>query len=296
MTAVAAAVATIPEGLPIVVTIAMAVGVARMARQNAIIRKLPAVETLGSTTVIGSDKTGTLTKNEMTVKMIYDGFHVYEVEGSGYEPEGGILHEGRSIDAKEFKNLLQVLRIGLLCNESNLYEEDGQYKVDGDPTEGALIVSALKAGLKVEEEKERYEQIDIVPFESERGYMATLHKHRGKKFIFVKGAPERVIDMCANTIDGKELNKKETLRIASDFAKEGLRVLAFAYREATDDINEVLHYVIESQLIFVGLQGMIDPPRLEAIEAIRGCKRAGIRVVMITGDHAITARANGLTF
>lgn len=160
ITAVEAAVATIPEGLPIVVTIAMAVGVARMARQNAIIRKLPAVETLGSTTVICSDKAGTLTKNEMTVKMIYDGFHVYEVEGSGYEPEGGILHDGRSIDA----------------NESNLYEEEGQYKVDGDPTEGALIVSALKAGLKVEEEKERYEQIDIVPFESERVIWKILTK------------------------------------------------------------------------------------------------------------------------
>lgn len=290
MTAVAAAVATIPEGLPIVVTIAMAVGVARMARQNAIIRKLPAVETLGSTTVIGSDKTGTLTKNEMTVKMIYDGLHVFEVEGSGYEPEGKILHEGRSIDAKEFKNLLQVLRIGLLCNESNLYEEYGQYKVDGDPTEGALIVSALKADLKIEEQKERYEQIDIVPFESERGYMATLHKHRGKKFIFVKGAPERIVDMCVKSIGEKELKKKEILQIAAEFAKEGLRVLAFAYKEAHSDINELSHHDVESGLIFAGLQGMIDPPRPEAIEAIKGCKRAGIRVVMITGDHAITAR------
>lgn len=291
MTAVAAAVATIPEGLPIVVTIAMAVGVARMARQNAIIRNLPAVETLGSTTVIGSDKTGTLTKNEMTVKMIYDGSHAYEVEGSGYEPEGEILHEGRSIDAKAFKNLKQALRIGLLCNESNLYEEDGQYKVDGDPTEGALIVSALKAGMKVEDEKERYEQIGIIPFESERGYMATLHRHRGKKFIFVKGAPERVLDMCVESIDGKELKNKEILQIAADFAKEGLRVLAFAYKEASDDINELSHHDVESGLTFAGLQGMIDPPRPEAIEAIRGCKRAGIRVVMITGDHAITAKA-----
>ncbi|MBU4321447.1 MAG: HAD-IC family P-type ATPase, partial [Nitrospinae bacterium] len=291
MTAVAAAVATIPEGLPIVVTIAMAIGVARMARQNAIVRKLPAVETLGSTTVIGSDKTGTLTKNEMTVKLIYDGKHTYEVAGSGYEPEGEILHEGMSVEAKDRKRLMHVLRVGLLCNESYVFEEEGQYKVDGDPTEGALIVSAMKAGLETEEEKEKYQQRAIVPFESDRGYMATLHNHRGKKFIFVKGAPEKVLDMCMRTVDGEELNTNEILQVAIDFAKEGLRVLAFAYKEAPDEMDELMHHDVESGLTFAGLQGMIDPPRPEAIEAIEGCKRAGIRVVMITGDHAVTARA-----
>jgi len=296
MTAVAAAVATIPEGLPIVVTIAMAVGVARMARQNAIIRKLPAVETLGSTTVIGSDKTGTLTKNEMTVKLIYDGKHIYEVEGSGYEPKGSILYEGIPVEEKDIKNLLWVLRIGLLCNESDVYEENGQYKVDGDPTEGALIVSAMKAGLKTEDEKEKYQQIAIIPFESDRGYMATLHKHRGRRFIYVKGAPEKVLDMCVKSIDGNEIDRKKILHIASDFAKEGLRVLAFAYKEVSEDIEELSCKEVEKcdlteGLIFAGLQGMIDPPRPEAIEAIEGCKRAGIRVVMITGDHAITAKA-----
>lgn len=296
MTAVAAAVATIPEGLPIVVTIAMAVGVGRMAKQNAIIRKLHAVETLGSTTVIGSDKTGTLTKNEMTVRLVYDGKHIFEITGSGYEPKGEILHEGLPINLKEKKNLVHVLRIGLLCNESNVYEEDGLYKVDGDPTEGALIVSAMKAGLKAEEEKDKYQQIAIIPFESDRGYMATLHKHRGKKIIFVKGAPEKLLDMCIKNIDGEELDKKKILHIASDFAKEGLRVLAFAYREAPDELEEltckdVECRDIESGLVFAGLQGMIDPPRPEAIEAIEGCKKAGIKVVMITGDHAVTARA-----
>ncbi|MFN3479451.1 MAG: cation-translocating P-type ATPase, partial [Thermodesulfovibrionales bacterium] len=289
LTAVAAAVATIPEGLPIVVTIAMAIGVARMARQNAIIRKLPAVETLGSTTVIGSDKTGTLTKNEMTVKLIYDGKHTYEVEGSGYEPEGEILHEGIPINVRDRKQLLQVLRIGLLCNESNVYEEEGQYKVDGDPTEGALIVSAMKAGLKTEEEREKYQQIAIVPFESERGYMASLHRYKGKNLIFVKGAPEKVLDMCGSSVTG-ELKKDEILRIAGDFAKEGLRVLAFAYKEADEDLDNLTHNDVRSELTFAGLQGMIDPPRPEAIEAIEGCKRAGIRVVMITGDHAVTAK------
>ncbi|MBM4146021.1 MAG: HAD-IC family P-type ATPase [Nitrospira sp.] len=296
MTAIAAAVATIPEGLPIVVTIAMAVGVAKMARQNAIIRKLHAVETLGSTTVIGSDKTGTLTKNEMTVKLVFDGQHTYEVGGSGYEPKGEITREEISVDAGEVKNLIPVLRIGLLCNESNLYEEDGQYKIDGDPTEGALIVSAIKAGLKPEDEKEKYEQIAIIPFESDRGYMATLHKHRGKKIIFVKGAPEKVLDMCAGSPDEREFNKKEVHRVASEFAKEGLRVLAFAYRDAPPELEELTCREaecrdIDSGLVFAGLQGMIDPPRPEAIEAIEGCRKAGIRVVMITGDHAVTARA-----
>lgn len=291
MIAVAAAVATIPEGLPIVVTIAMAIGVARMARQNAIIRKLPAVETLGSTTVIGSDKTGTLTKNEMTVKLIYDGEQIYEVEGSGYEPKGGFLHEGLHVKAGAKKYLLQVLSIGLLCNESNLYEEDGNYKVDGDPTEGALIVSAVKAGLNLEDEKEKYQQRAIIPFESERSYMATLHRRRGKKMIFVKGAPEKIIDMCAKDMRGEDINKKDILHVASNFAKEGLRILALAYKEVPDEMDELTHHDVESGLTFAGLQGMIDPPRPEAIEAIEGCKKAGIRVVMITGDHAITARS-----
>ncbi len=296
MTAVAAAVATIPEGLPIVVTIAMAIGVSRMAKQNAIIRKLPAVETLGSTTVIGSDKTGTLTKNEMTVKSIYNGSHIYEVTGSGYEPRGEIRHEGMPIEAKDIKHLEQILRIGLLCNESDVYEEEGQYKVDGDPTEGALIVSAIKAGFKIEDEKEKYQQIAIIPFESERGYMATLHRHRGKKVLFVKGAPEKVLDMCAKNMNGEDLDKKEVLHTAETLAKEGLRVLAFAYKEAPREMEELRCKDVECrdvgyELVFAGLQGMIDPPRPEAIEAIEGCKKAGIRVVMITGDHAVTAGA-----
>ncbi len=292
MTAVAATVAAIPEGLPIVVTVAMAIGVARMARQNAIVRKLHAAETLGSTTVICSDKTGTLTKNEMTVKLVYDGEHTYEITGSGYEPVGEILRDGIQVEAKEKKTLLQVLRIGLLCNESNVYEEDNQYKIDGDPTEGALIVSSIKGGLNQEEEKKHYTQIAIVPFESGRGYMATLHKHGGKKLLFVKGAPEKVLDMCTGSMSGDTFDKKKMMHIATDFAKEGLRVLAFAYKEVLHDTEEITHHDIESGgLILAGLQGMMDPPRPEAIEAIEGCKKAGIRVMMITGDHAITAKA-----
>lgn len=289
MVAVATAVSAIPEGLPVAVTIAMSIGVARMARRNAIIRKLPAVETLGSTTVICSDKTGTLTKNEMTVRLIYDGEHIYDVTGTGYEPKGEILHEQMSVKAEERERHLQVLRIGLLCNESNIYEEDGQYKVDGDPTEGALIVSAMKAGLLMEEEKKHYPQIAIIPFESERGYMATLHRHGGKKLIFMKGAPEKVLDMCEESAAGAGFMKKEILLIANNFAKEGMRVLAFAYKEASHDMEEITHHDVESGLVFTGLQGMIDPPRSEVIDAVKGCKQAGIRTVMITGDHAVTA-------
>jgi Ca2+-transporting ATPase len=302
MTVVGAAVATVPEGLPIAVTVALAVGVVRMARQNAIIRKLTAVETLGSITVIGSDKTGTLTKNEMTVKLAYDGEHIYEFTGSGYDPSGEVLCEGislKNLDPKLKANLYTLLRIGLLCNETDIYEEDGFYKVNGDPTEGALIVSAMKAGLNKEEEKEKYPQIAIIPFESERGYMATLHRHKGKKYIFVKGAPEKIIDMCSKDMYGNEINeikRKEILHVASNFAKEGLRVLAFAFKEADHELEELTCKDVEcpgiaSNLIFAGLQGMIDPPRPEVKEAIEVCKKAGIRVVMITGDHAITAKA-----
>lgn len=289
MTAVAASVATVPEGLPIVVTITMAIGISRMARRNAIIRKLPAVETLGSTTVIGSDKTGTLTKNEMTVKVIYDGEHAYRVTGSGYEPEGEILHELESVEPKALKNLQMVLRIGMLCNESNIYEEEGQFKVDGDPTEGALIVSAMKAELNPEEEKSHYPQIAMIPFESERGYMATLHRHGHRKLIFVKGAPEKILDMCAECAAKDELRTKEILNHAHIFAKEGMRVLAMAYKETPHQMEELTHHDVMGNLVFAGLQGMIDPPRQEAVEAIKGCKEAGIRVVMITGDHAATA-------
>lgn len=170
-----------------------------------------------------------------------------------------------------------------------MYEEDGQYKVDGDPTEGSLIVSAMKAGLVPEDEKKHYPQVAIIPFESERGYMATLHRHGGKKFIFVKGAPERVLDMCAGSAAGDGSRKKEILLIANNFAKEGMRVLAFAYKEASHDAEEITHHDVESGMIFAGIQGMIDPPRSEAIEAVKGCKQAGIRTIMITGDHAVTA-------
>jgi Ca2+-transporting ATPase len=293
MTAVAAAVATVPEGLPVVLTIALAAGIRRMARKHAIIRLLPAVETLGSTTVICTDKTGTLTQNEMTVKVAFDGEHVFEATGSGYSPKGEFLHEWVPATEKERENLNICLRIGLLCNESYLFEENGEYKVNGDPTEGALIVSAMKGGLKPEEEKREYPQVSVLPFESEYGYMATLHRRGNKKWIFVKGAPEKMLDLCSTCLATDEIRTQEILQTSSRFAREGMRVLAMAYKDAPQDLEIIRHKDVEGDLILAGIQGMIDPPRTEVMEAIRGCKQAGIRVVMITGDHPTTAVAIG---
>jgi magnesium-transporting ATPase (P-type) len=294
--AVAASVAAVPEGLPIVVTITMAIGISRMARRHAIVRNLPAVETLGSTTVICSDKTGTLTKNEMTVKVIYDGQHCYEVTGSGYEPKGEILHEWEPTDTEVLREIQSVARIGMLCNESNLYQENKQFKVDGDPTEGALIVSAMKAGLNPKDEKIRYPQLSIIPFESEHGFMATLHSHKSKNLLFVKGAPEKILEMCTEVVAGGFLDKGKVLEKGEHFAEDGMRVLAMAYKEVQNNFRELTRNNIGGDFILAGMQGMIDPPRPEAIDAVRGCREAGIRVVMITGDHAVTASAIGSMF
>ena len=288
--AVAIAVSAIPEGLPVAVTIAMAIGVNRMARQNAIVRRLPSVETLGSTTVIGSDKTGTLTKNEMTVKLVFDGVRTYEISGIGYEPSGAITHDGQQIDITKCPELEQALRIGMLCNEANLYQEDGEYRIDGDPTEGALIISAIKGGLEVDDEQVRYPQLGIVPFESERGFMATLHDIAGRKIIFVKGAPEKIIHF--SMLDEIDLTvEKKLSQIAENFADQGLRVLGMAYKEVVPETIRISQSDVERGFIFAGLQGMLDPPRQEVVEAIKLCKQAGIRTAMVTGDHAITARA-----
>jgi Ca2+-transporting ATPase len=287
MTVIAVIVAAIPEGLPIVVTIAMAIGVTRMSKRGAIIRKLPAVETLGGTTVICSDKTGTLTRNEMTVKSVYDGGELYQVSGTGYAPEGEIFCGQAEIGPERRARLEKVLRAGLLCNESSLYQKDGVWKVNGDPTEAALIVAAAKGGLKPEEEKGRYPQTAMLPFESEYGYMATLHRDGDAALLFVKGAPEFVIEMCSV----KEEGRKNAMDAADDLAASGMRVLMTA-QKALPAGAELKREDLES-LEFTGLQGMIDPPRPEAVEAIGSCRKAGIRPVMITGDHAVTAQAIG---
>ncbi len=291
MTAVAATVATIPEGLPIVVTVALAIGVARMTRQKAIIRKLPAVETLGSTTVICTDKTGTLTKNEMTVKIAYDGEQFFDVTGTGYDSKGEFQHQGSPVNLKDNPALTQVLRIGLLCNESHLEPEGETYSVQGDPTEGALIVSAMKAGLDPEVEKERHPILAMLPFESELGYMATLHDIEGQRFIFIKGAAEKLLDRCTICMVGDGRMGSAFQEAANHLARDGLRVLALAFKAVSPDKNTLTHQDLEADVVLAGLQAMVDPPRPEAIEAIAGCKAAGIRVVMITGDYPVTAAA-----
>ena len=266
-----------------------------MAARNAILRKLPAVETLGSTTVICTDKTGTLTKNEMTVKVVFDGARHFELTGTGYEPRGEILHDWIPKPESEREHLAMCFRVGLLCNESSLYEDEGVWRVNGDPTEGALIVSAMKAGLEPEKERHRYPQIGIVPFESERGYMATLHRYGDEKYIFVKGAVEKVLEQCTQALarDGStgDLDRDAVLKAAEAMAREGLRVLAFARKELPAAQRAFESSQGIADLTFLGLQGMIDPPRQEAMQAIQTCRTAGVAVKMITGDHAATATA-----
>ena len=292
MAAVALAVAAIPEGLPAAVTITLAVGVSRMAQRRAIIRKLPAVETLGSTTVICSDKTGTLTENQMTVQQIYAGGQLFEVTGGGYEPNGEILKDGQGASINEHLPLAECLKTGLLCNDSQLVRKDGRLSVQGDPTEAGLLVAAQKASMNITEVNDACPRLDVIPFESEHQYMASLHRnHDGTGTIYMKGAVERILDRCSAVMGADTLDKAAVLRIADDMAARGLRVLAFAMKPVSAEQKHLKHGDVTGELIFTGLQGMIDPPRPEAIAAVSKCQNAGISVKMITGDHALTAKA-----
>jgi cation-transporting P-type ATPase F len=301
--AIAFAVSGIPEGLPAVVTVTLAIGVSRMARRHAIVRKLPAVETLGGATVICSDKTGTLTENQMTVQTIIAGGERYTVTGVGYRPSGEILSNGKLFNLNNSPELVECLVAGLLCNDSRLLRKDGQWQVVGDPTEGALIASANKVNLQNENLKLQMPRLDVIPFESDFQYMATLHQIRsGKqrkisqsKIIYVKGSVEAILKRCqlqSNEVDNLiPINPDFIHQQVDAMAHEGLRVLAFAKKYVPDSQNSLDHADIEQDLIFLGLQGMIDPPRSEAIKAVQACQEAGIQVKMITGDHAVTARA-----
>ncbi len=299
LAAVALAVGAIPEGLPAAVTITLAIGVGRMAARKAIIRRLPAVETLGSTTVICSDKTGTLTENQMTVQEIVAGGLAAELSGVGYDPRAGRLAvAGGPFDPRRHPALAECLRAGLLCNESRLAEEDGAWSIDGDPTEGALLVAAVKAGLDPAAEEARFPRLDILPFESAHQYMATLHGTGtdGSRIVYLKGSVEAVLARCATRLgpQGEEepLDAAVVHRQVEELAAKGLRVLAFA-RLLLDGAAAARldHDTVREGLCFIGLQAMIDPPRPEAAEAVRVCRRAGIQVKMITGDHAATAAA-----
>jgi cation-transporting P-type ATPase F len=295
--AVALAVGAIPEGLPPVVTITLAVGVTRMARRNAIIRHLPAVETLGSTTVICTDKTGTLTENQMTVTSVAAGGTVYEVTGGGYGPDGIILYRDASVDLAAHPALLEILTAGLLCNDSRVSEEAGRWSAIGDPTEAALVVAASKAGLDPVAATRTRPRVDTLPFESERQYMATLHgsPSDGPGTLYVKGAIERILELSSEELgpDGlsRPLDPASPLAVAEQLAARGLRVLALARGSAPTEGPLTDAVVLATPLTFLGLEAMYDPPRAEAISAVRACQDAGIAVKMITGDHAATARA-----
>jgi cation-transporting P-type ATPase F len=285
---IALAVAAIPEGLPAAVTITLAIGVSRMARRRAIIRKLPAVETLGSTMVICTDKTGTLTQNEMTVQRLWAGGEVLRVNGVGYGPAGGIEPGPGPV-------ALEVLRAGLLCNDTALAEEDGRWRVAGDPTEAALLTAAGKGGLGRQAEEAALPRLDGIPFESQHQYMATLHDAGRRRVVYVKGAVEKVLARCSAALGagGEQcaLDAGGVLAQVEALAAEGLRVLAFARGGVPAGQDELRHEDVHAGLTFLGLQAMMDPPRPEAVAAVAACHTAGVTVKMITGDHAATAAA-----
>ncbi len=295
MAAVALAVGAIPEGLPAALTITLAIGVSKMAKRHAIIRKLPAVETLGSTNVICSDKTGTLTKNQMTVQDIYTISNSFEITGIGYEPKGEFLPNKQNINPLDDLVLKECLIAGMLCNDSNLVTIDNNWRIEGDPTEGALLVSAEKFGLSRESFQKELPRIDSIPFESEYQYMATLHKNPTHQYntVYIKGSVERIISRCSKSLlpsgEIENIDANKILDATHELAKKGLRVLAFAFLQVDKTKTEINHSDLSENLVFLGLQAMIDPPRPEAIRAIQICHKAGITVKMITGDHEMTA-------
>ncbi|MFA6122160.1 MAG: cation-transporting P-type ATPase [Sideroxydans sp.] len=295
LAAVSMAVAAIPEGLPAVLTITLALGVQRMAKCSAIVRRLPAVESLGAVTTICSDKTGTLTKNEMTVQRVITASTVFEVSGSGYAPHGGFAIDGKETDITEHPDTLDLFRAGLLCNDAALNEGEGHWHIAGDPTEGALIPLALKAGLDAAFEHKELPRTDHIPFESEHRFMATLHHdHSGHAFVFVKGAVEQVLAMCNQQRGAGEdvtLDLPYWHAQMAETGARGQRVLALAMKSVEVDQRELRFADVEGGFTLLGMVGISDPPREEAVAAVRDCVTAGIRVKMITGDHADTARA-----
>jgi len=292
--AIALAVAAIPEGLPAIITIALAIGVRRMSRRRVIIRSLPAVETLGSTTVICSDKTGTLTKNEMTVQSIWTPRGSSQLSGVGYDPEGQVFQDGGPIDPSAIE-VADVVRAGALCNDSALRQSpNGRWVAEGDPTEVALLVSARKLGLHEDHLGAQWPRLDTVPFESERQLMGTLHRSPdGQRIILIKGAPEVVFQCCESLPDGTALDPSGVRSAVDDLAATGLRVLAMAAKAIDGSLDQLDERHLTGGFRLLGMQGMSDPPRQEAIAAVEQCRTAGIKVKMITGDHAATAHTVG---
>jgi potassium/sodium efflux P-type ATPase len=296
MAVVGLSVAAIPEGLPAVLTITLAVGVQAMARRHAIVRRLPAIETLGSVSVICTDKTGTLTRNEMMVASVAAAQHVYSVSGDGYAPEGSIRLGDADVDPVQNRLLSELARAAALCNDAALHYHADGWKIEGDPMEGALHALAGKFVPDKSDLLSEWTRTDAIPFDANSRYMATLHHdHAGNAEIHVKGAPERVLDMCASqrTADGREvpLDVDHWIRKVEAIAAQGQRVLALAVAPVPGDHPAVNATDIDGKLVLLGLVGLIDPPRGEAIDAVSECRSAGIRVKMITGDHAGTAQA-----
>ncbi|MBX3704081.1 MAG: cation-transporting P-type ATPase [Steroidobacteraceae bacterium] len=295
MVVVGLAVAAIPEGLPAILTITLAIGVARMARRNAIVRRLPAVETLGSVSVICSDKTGTLTRNEMMVAGVVTADEACEVTGSGYDPAGDFVCDGREVEPLERPALAALARAAMLCNDAGLRHADGAWTVDGDPMEGALLSFGVKAGYQPDRLRREWHRDDEIPFDAAHRFMATLHhSHAHGSVVLIKGAPERVLGMCASQLAGGQpapIDRDFWLAQIERLATHGQRVLAFAMRAMPDGRTTLTFGDVEPDAVFLGVTGLIDPPREEAIAAVRECRSAGVRVVMITGDHAITAGA-----
>ncbi len=299
MAAVGLSVAAIPEGLPAIMTITLAIGVQRMAARNAVIRRLPAVEALGSVTVICSDKTGTLTRNEMTVQEVICAGQSLDVEGAGYAPTGSLLLQGSAVDAAALAAhspaAAALVEAAALCNDASLHEKEQHWVLAGDPTEGALLTLAMKAGLSPTVVQVDRPRLDVIPFESEHRFMATLHACEAGSEVLVKGAPERILAMCSQQLeaDGVErsLDEAHWHNQIEAQARAGRRVLAFARCRLGVGKQDLEHADVASGLTLLGLVGIIDPPRDEAIRAVAQCRAAGIRVVMITGDHGVTASA-----
>src|SRR6516164_6960267 len=289
------AVSAIPEGLPTLITITLAIGVQRMAQRNAIIRRLPAVETLGSVSRICSDKTGTLTLMEMMVVSAVTAESAYQVTGDGYAPTGEIKKDGTAVGNEPVLNFMG--RVCLLCNDAELFQKDGAWKVEGDPTEGALYPFAIKLGMDRQAEQAAFPRIDAIPFESEHKFMATLHKSAaGKELLFVKGAPEVILDHCDRQQtagnEARPIDRAYCMSASDKLAGQGERVLALARLESPAVKSGSLTATdLPKNLVLLGLIGLLDPPRKEAVEAVHECHGGGIRVTMITGDHKITAAA-----
>ncbi len=288
---IAMAVAVVPEALPAVVTISLAIGVQRMAKRNALVRRLPAVETLGSTTVICSDKTGTLTRDEMTVRQILTAGHLLDVTGAGYEPRGTFSENGRVVEPMTMASLRTLLQGAALASDARLVQVNGRWDIKGDPTEGALVVAAAKAGLQKGELEQQFPRVAEIPFTSETKRMTTLHQTPEGVVAYSKGAPEVILDSCTHQLTDNgpvaldAAGREAILQTAQQMASQALRVLGVAYKPQAR-LEDA-----EQEMIFLGLVGMLDAPRPEAKAAIQICEQAGIKVVMITGDHPVTAQA-----